>query len=113
MSAGDKAINYLSMIFGGLLGLVIGIVIYNRTMARAKELALEAAGELGAAGTLDGTAAEYADLEAGLLDPEDAAALMDDDDISLWENDGYRDEEELDREASDGKADEVKGDEAP
>ncbi len=112
MSAGDKAINYLSMIFGGVLGFAVGLLIYRRTMARAAELATSEGLEngdidgLGAVGDLDGderAAAEedsygmYADGErsrlmrgggpAGGVDT-DAAALMDDDDISLWGSDG-------------------------
>ena len=99
MSTTDKAINYIGMALGGILGLVIGVVIYNRTMIRADELAAEEAAGLGSPRGGGGT--DYADTEAGLMDPEAAAALMDDDDISLWDNDefghdfddGYRDDE--------------------
>ena len=41
MTAGDKAINYISMFIGGAVGLAVGLVIYRRTMARAAELARE------------------------------------------------------------------------
>lgn len=106
MSAGDKAINYISMFLGGIVGLAVGWLIYHRTMARAAELAIEEAGHHGhvdgANGAARGTADfDYADVEAGLVDPDDVAALMEDDDISLWGgNDGveggrYRDEEEI------------------
>jgi hypothetical protein len=83
MSAGDKAINYLSMLIGGVVGLVVSVLIYNRTMARAAEIALEQAA------TGEGDGADYADVEAGLMDPDTAAALMEDDDISLWGGGDY------------------------
>lgn len=93
MSAGDKAINYVSMAIGGAVGLTVGLIIYRRTMARAAELARNdargAAAEEGDAG--------YEDVESSsLIDPEDAAVLMSDDDISLWGRDDavYRDEDD-------------------
>ncbi|KAH6998385.1 hypothetical protein BKA56DRAFT_664973 [Ilyonectria sp. MPI-CAGE-AT-0026] len=93
MSAGDKAINYISMAIGGAVGLTVGLIIYRRTMARAAELARNdargAAAEEGDAG--------YEDVESSsLIDPEDAAVLMSDDDISLWGRDDavYRDEDD-------------------
>ncbi|KAF4781656.1 hypothetical protein HER10_EVM0001598 [Colletotrichum scovillei] len=97
MTAGGKAINYISMILGGLVGLVVGWLIYQRTMARAAELALEQAETEG--GVVPGQdAPDYSDIEAGLVDPEDVAALMDDDDISLWAREadgegGYHDDD--------------------
>ena len=39
MSAGDKAVNYISMAMGAILGLVVSWLIYRRTMSRAAELA--------------------------------------------------------------------------
>ncbi|KAK8139889.1 hypothetical protein PG984_001012 [Apiospora sp. TS-2023a] len=118
MTAGDKAINYLSMLLSMVVGTVIGLVIYRRTMARAKELALEEAAETGGVIDPEGEVpfGEYGDeedgdLEQGVLSTSlsggsrssrrgesDAAALMDDDDISLWETDaimehGYRDDD--------------------
>lgn len=102
MSAGAKAINYVSMFLGGLIGVVIGLVIYRRTMSRAAELAREEATENG--GVIDPeSSVSYEDLEEGVLNQRvlarsqesDAAALMDDDDISLWEADaGYRDDDD-------------------
>ena len=101
MTGGDRAINYISMVVFGLLGFAVGLFIYRRTMARAAELAHDSGLEDGDA-LLDGVG----DVEEGVLgddlengrmvDPDelDAAALMDDDDISLWEGsggDGYRD----------------------
>ncbi|KAK8089574.1 hypothetical protein PG997_004535 [Apiospora hydei] len=116
MTAGDKAINYLSMLLSMVVGTAIGLVIYRRTMARAKELALEEAAETGGVIDPEGEVpyGEYGDddgdLEQGVLSSamggggrssrrgeSDAAALMDDDDISLWETDamehGYRDDD--------------------
>lgn len=85
MSFGDRLVNYLSMFIGAAVGITVGWVIYKRTMARAAELALEenaaAAEEEGRAGV----ASPYLDTEDTLVDPEDAAALMSDDDLSLWE----------------------------
>ncbi|OIW34861.1 hypothetical protein CONLIGDRAFT_28333 [Coniochaeta ligniaria NRRL 30616] len=95
MSAGDKAINYASMAFGGLVGTAVGLIIYRRTMARAAELEAEAA--LAAQGEEGVVAGEgYEDTEESLLmrsgAEADAAALMDEDDISLWgEDNGYTD----------------------
>lgn len=96
MTAKDKAINYAGMLFGGIVGTTVALVIYRRTMARAAELEAEAVlaaqGEDGLAGG-DGRFEDGEDsqlLRAGA--EADAAALMDDDDISLWaEGDGYTD----------------------
>jgi len=119
MSAGDRAINYASMAFGGLLGFVVGLVIYRRTVARATELAATEGieGEEDSDDMLPGEGLDedddgYAHAEnsrlvrANMVDV-DAAVLMDDDDISLWEADGldndtsYRDT--WDEEAAVGK----------
>lgn len=106
MSGGDRAINFASMAIGGLLGFTVGLLIYRKTMARAAELAREEGLEAGDAlleGALDDDDVEQGvmggggDLENGrMVDPDelDAAALMDDDDISLWDTtggDGYHD----------------------
>ena len=98
MSTGDKIINWTSMVVGGLIGLFVGWFVYKRTMARAAEIAREEAEEAGLAGEADGgsgrsgrlSAEGYADAEdaVALMDP-DAAELMDDDDISLWEADEF------------------------
>lgn len=96
MTAGDKAINYASMVLGGTVGFIVGLVIYRRTMARAAELAAAEGLEeedqmLAGADREDG---EYADGDGNLSARNgdiDAAALMDDDDISLWETDGVED----------------------
>ncbi|XXG94673.1 hypothetical protein Hte_000930 [Hypoxylon texense] len=115
MSVGDKVVNYLSMLLGSVLGMALGLFIYRRTMARAKELAREEAAGNGLAvdgDDLDADEFDYADLEEGILGggrrqqqqqqqqagEADEAALMDGDDISLWETDGpeggYRDEDD-------------------
>lgn len=90
MSFGDRMINYLSMAVSGAVGIAVGWIVYKRTMARAAELARETAAEEGYSNR------SYLDAEDTLMDPEDAAALMSDDDMSLWEtqvngDDGYRD----------------------
>ena len=111
MSAGSRALNSAFIIGGGILGFVVGLVIYRRTMARAAELALEEgegpgpAAALAAAAGLDDDGSEFADgpseegrlmQDIDMMDPDAAALAMDDDDISLWETDGveggaYRD----------------------
>lgn len=117
MSLGDKFINYTSMALGGILGTVLGLVIYKRTMARAEELMREDGmsaenGEDGAflngrrrsssdgrrpggrLGNFSGPGVDYADLDdADMRDPDELdAALMDADDISLWAADGVADQ---------------------
>lgn len=114
MTFGDRLVNYASMLVGGLVGMGVGYFIYRRTMARAAELAREEAQAGRPLGSGRAAGAEYADDDIGeggedarLMDPNDAAALMvDDDDISLWDAAGdsqfededaparYRDEEE-------------------
>ena len=89
MTAGDKAINYLGMAVGGAIGLAVGLAIYRRTMDRAAELARDEAGDVDAAE--QGQAGDYEDTDGTLLDPEDAAAIMSDDDVSLWETQGNND----------------------
>jgi uncharacterized membrane protein YdjX (TVP38/TMEM64 family) len=90
MDTSTKIINYASIIIGGALGATVGYIIYQRTMARAKELEiaeLEAANGDVVAGRR--AVAEYTDAT------NDDAALMNDDDISLWGNEdgqaGYTD----------------------
>jgi hypothetical protein len=99
MTAGDKAVNYIGMAVGGAVGLAVGLAIYRRTMARAAELAREEGQDIGAAEQGDGG---YDDTDATLLDPEDAAAIMSDDDVSLWETQGndwgsYNDDDSSDQ----------------
>lgn len=107
MSGGDRAINYASMAIGGTLGFIVGLVIYRRTVARAAEIAATEALENGEASDdilpgddLSDGEGENSRLVRGNAADADAATLMDDDDISLWEaedleNDGsYRDWDE-------------------
>ncbi|KAG9256975.1 snare associated Golgi protein-domain-containing protein [Emericellopsis atlantica] len=84
MSWGDKMVNYLSMAVGAGVGITVGYIIYKRTMARAAEIAHSQAREDEEAeeGRAHGA---YLDREDTLMDPEDAANLMTDDDLSLWE----------------------------
>lgn len=100
MDAGTKAINYTSIAIGGILGASVGWIIYQRTMARARELEIEEleAGNVDPVPSRNG--AGYNDIEGD----SDAAALMDPDDISLWDNedrepnyrDDFTDDDELD-----------------
>jgi hypothetical protein len=98
MTGHDKAINYLSMILGGVIGITVGVVIYRRTMERAAEIARGDSTSVGSPtpGRPPNVTPDFADIEAGLLDPEDAAALMDDDDMSLWDapESAYRDDDD-------------------
>lgn len=112
----DRVINYVSMLIGGLVGMGVGYFIYRRTMARAAELAredaergrpLDAGGRRLSGGVNGGPPREYADDDVAhggedtrLMDPNDAAALMvDDDDISLWDAAGDEDDRWDDEEA--------------
>ncbi|ROV99894.1 hypothetical protein VMCG_06247 [Cytospora schulzeri] len=123
MTFGDRMVNYLSMLVGGLVGMGVGYFIYRRTMARAAELAREEAEAAAAGRPLGGAAGgaggggggEYADdgVEGGeedarLMDPGDAAALMvDDDDISLWDtagdDGGFEDDDDDDHRVGHGR----------
>jgi len=98
MDAGTKAVNYASIIIGSIVGGAVGWFIYQKTMARARELEaeeLEAGLAEGAVVARDRT---YTDLDE--VEDTDAAALMDPDDISLWDQEdgiegrdaAYRDE---------------------
>ncbi|KAF3074974.1 Golgi apparatus membrane protein tvp38 [Trichoderma lentiforme] len=93
----DKIVNYTGMIIGGAIGAAAGFIIYRRTMARAEELAREEATINAAEEGIGG----YEDTDDTLMDPEDAADVMGDDDVSLWDNQGddgwgdaYDDDEE-------------------
>ncbi|RFU32021.1 hypothetical protein B7463_g4290, partial [Scytalidium lignicola] len=96
-----RLINYASIAFGGILGAVVSWIIYSRTVARARELEIEEleAGRAEVGGSINGPRGSYSDdnLDSG---EEDAAALMNDDDISLWEteegyHDNFTDEEDV------------------
>ncbi|KAI0972574.1 tlg2-vesicle protein of [Xylaria arbuscula] len=107
MPVGTRVVNYLSILFGGVVGITVGWLVYRRTMRRAKELALEegVASTDGNGVLLADDAFDYNDIEEGVFTRRsgelDSAALMDDDDISLWDNTesphgAYRDEEDAD-----------------
>jgi len=90
MDASTKAINYASIIIGGVIGVAVGYIIYQRTIARAKELEIE---------ELEAARGEGGERVEGYFDgvPTEAAG-MDEDDISLWDNEegaspgGYTDD---------------------
>ncbi|KAL6895524.1 hypothetical protein HDV57DRAFT_12933 [Trichoderma longibrachiatum] len=106
MSLRDKVVNYTGMIVGGAIGAAAGIIIYRRTMARAEELAREEAVIIAAE---EGAVAAYEDTDDTLMDPEDAANVMGDDDVSLWDTQGddgwgeYNDEDEGEGDVAKGK----------
>lgn len=85
------------MAVGGAVGLVAGYVIYGRTMARAAAIAREQ-GDVDAEeghGGYSSNGNGYADASSGLMDPEDAAAIMSDDDLSMWgEEDAFGDNDD-------------------
>jgi uncharacterized membrane protein YdjX (TVP38/TMEM64 family) len=92
MDMATRIVNYASIIAGSLLGIGLGYYIYQRTVARARQLKLEE--NQGLARTPGSGGSRNGYFEAPLDDPEAFAAEgMDDDDISLWDNDedGYRD----------------------
>lgn len=121
MPTSTRVVNYLSILFGSVVGITVGWFVYRRTMRRAKELAREEAAATDGNGVLLADELDYDDVEEGVLGPgqprwsgeSDSAALMDDDDISLWEagtgdtHDTYRDESDTDTNTSpsrDGEA---------
>ncbi|TGJ80035.1 hypothetical protein E0Z10_g8727 [Xylaria hypoxylon] len=105
MPLGTRIINYVSILFGLVVGITVGWFVYQRTMRRAKELALEEAAATDGSSVLLSDEFNYNDVEEGVLTrrsgENDSAALMDDDDISLWDttedpHDTYRDEDDTD-----------------
>lgn len=102
MSLRDKVVNYTGMFVGGAIGAAAGIIIYRRTMARAEELAREEAVLVAA----EEGAVAYEDTDDTLMDPEDAANVMGDDDVSLWDtqgDDGWGEYNDEDEEGDDAK----------
>jgi uncharacterized membrane protein YdjX (TVP38/TMEM64 family) len=119
MPLSTRIINYLGILFGAVVGITVGWFVYQRTMRRAKELALEEATATDGNGVLLTDDGDYDDLEEGILGQaqrrrsgeSDAAALMDDDDISLWDttdgvHEAYTDDDDTDTSPSmrDGEA---------
>lgn len=97
MSFGDKLINWIGMLVGAVIGFGIGFIIYRRTMSRAAELAREDEhSRHNGAAAEEGQAGGFHDSEPTMMDPEDAAELLNDDDMSMWETqvDEYRDEDD-------------------
>ena len=95
MDASTKAINYASIIIGSIIGAGVGWYIYQKVTARAIELEEEELENgLQSGALVVGGDASYTDMDRN----EDAAALMDPDDISLWDQDerergeGYSDQ---------------------
>lgn len=92
MDMSTRIINYASIITSVTIGVIIGWFIYRKTMRRAKELEIEEleAGRRDPSGGSGAAAAPYGDFS----EDADVAALMSDDDISLWDQDGsgFRDE---------------------
>ena len=95
MSAGDKALNYSSIAIGAVIGASVGYYIYQKTMARARELeAEEAVGVRNSVRTTGGPPKQFTD------DPEAQAAaetLAQDDAVDYFDESGsepaeYRDE---------------------
>lgn len=104
MDAGTKAVNYISIVVGSVLGAAVGWIIYQRTIKRAKELEIE---EL-EAGQREGggpPGADYSDEGE-----RDDAVMMDPDDISLWEN-GDVDFGDEERDGTEGYRDDASDDE--
>jgi uncharacterized membrane protein YdjX (TVP38/TMEM64 family) len=89
MDTATRIVNYASIAGGSLLGIGLGYYIYQRTVARARELELEESQGLTRTPGLGDDGNDY--FEGNFDEP---SAGMDDDDISLWDNDdeGYRDE---------------------
>lgn len=87
MDGATRLINYASIVGGLVLGIVLGVLIYRKTKARADELEEEE--RRLAAGGEDGLGEED-----GLVDPDEFGAGMGDDDISLWNGIGDASENE-------------------
>lgn len=98
MSAGTKALNWISIVVGGLVGAFTGYYIYQRTMARARQLEEEENADVRNAVAHTGhPPAEFMDdpeaqaAATGLAQPDDGADFFEEDESSP-NLDGYRDE---------------------
>ncbi|KAI1426924.1 tlg2-vesicle protein of [Xylaria sp. FL1777] len=106
MPLGTRIVNYLGISLGGVLGITVGWFVYQRTMRRAKELAAEEGAATDGNGVLLSDEFDYNDVEEGVFtrrsgEGDSAALIMDDDDISLWDNTegphgAYRDDDSTD-----------------
>jgi uncharacterized membrane protein YdjX (TVP38/TMEM64 family) len=99
MDTSTKIVNWASIIIGGTLGVAVGYIIYQKTISRAAELEREEleAGRRARGGSSERRYSDDGERPEDDDDDGDLAALMDPDDISLWDNDdgplpGYRDE---------------------
>ena len=93
MSSGTKAVNWMSIIFGMVFGVVTGWYIYRRTTARAREL--EAAEEEAVAGRgRQRRLPSFPSSVRRFSDERDTATLLEDDRIDFLdqEGDGYKDD---------------------
>ena len=89
MSVGTKAVNWGSIILGGVLGIAVGWYIYRRTMQRARELETEEEVAITGQRPVAGHVRRFSDEP----DEERTATLLEDDQIDFLDPDeGYRDE---------------------
>lgn len=93
MDLGTKIFNYISILAFGILGAAIGYIIYQKTVARARQIEEEEAAALAEDTPLAEREGYFEDADVG---GEDGWG---DDDVSLWDNDepnvgqgGYRDD---------------------
>ena len=97
MTLRDKIVDWLGLAISANVGISIGLAIYRGTMARAAEIAREEGLDPAVQSSAEEGVAGYEDGDGTLMDPEDAAALMSDDDLSMWdtqvEDGNYRDED--------------------
>jgi uncharacterized membrane protein YdjX (TVP38/TMEM64 family) len=118
MSAGTRAVNWFSIIFGGMAGAFTGWYIYRKTMARAKELEAEEANSVRVAVRRAGIPPRQLPDDIEAQDAANAPTRDDNDDFDFFDDETgsdrqeYRDEQ-MDNEdifgQGDGEEDEVIG----
>lgn len=93
MDLGTKLINYFSIIAFGILGAVVGYLIYEKTMERARQIEEEEEAHLVEEGGVDGYSEEYSERQSGDTDGwgEDDVSLWDNDEPALFSPEAYRD----------------------